>query len=100
MVLVLVPALRPAAGQLLEAVPDGGDVQRPSVAERPLDRPTALGPVQAAWVAVQVGPTTRQAPGVVGDDAATDDHDAKQVGLRRPRPAPHAGADRNVPANH
>src|SRR5712692_7150165 len=64
--------------------------ERSRHAQRSRDRPAAPGLLQAVLAGVQVRAPARPARPGIGDDLAVNRHDAKQVRLGGPRPAPHA----------
>jgi hypothetical protein len=74
--------------------PETGVVERSGHAQCPGKRSPPLGQVEAAPVGMQGCTSTRQPAAKVGDEHALNDHDPKQIRLRRPSPASDTGARR------
>lgn len=92
---------RVGGGRGLEVLSHVSSVDRSRQAQRPRERPTALGEIEAPRVEVHVGTPARQPAADVGDELDGGSagprpgrHDAQQVGLARPGPAADARADR------
>ncbi len=72
----------------------GGDVQRTRHAQRPGERPTTLGELEAANGGVQVGTSTGLGPPAVGHDRTVARDHTQQLPRGHPRPAADTGPDR------
>lgn len=83
-----------------DVLPHRAGVERTRPAQRPRERSAPLGEVETPWVRVHGGTSARQSTAGIGNESAPDHHDAKQVGLSRPDPAPDAHAHGTRSATH
>ena len=81
----------PATGHLLlDVSPQRTRIERPRQAERPRERPSALGEVETTRPGMQGRSPTRKPAAGIGDTAILDHHDAQQVAFGRTNTATDA----------
>jgi hypothetical protein len=79
-------------------------IERARQAERPGERPTSLGEIEAVQIGMQRSAPTRTLPAWIGNDAQLlvdrDHRETQKIGLGRPHLASHARAHRNDAFGH
>ena len=79
---------------LLDVPPQCGGVERSLRPEGPGERPASYSQVETDRGGVYIRTPAGQRTAIIGDTFALDHHDAQQIALGRPLPAPHTGAFR------
>jgi hypothetical protein len=85
---------------LLEVRPQRLGVEGTRQAERPRERPTALGEIEATGNGMQRCTSSRQPTLGIGDHTILDHHGSQQLGTRRSTPTSHTGAYRSRATDH